>query len=404
MATMRSAVKLQNYGGGQNRKMTVIWLLGLLWLGVATALPGVAEQIAMAATLSLDAPKTVVTRGERIAIEIAIDNASDVTGMMVTVAYPSTQVQLAGNGVSSAFFKTMTDTRPGRSAISVRPWQANSAEDGLLYLSAAYIDPNPTTGGGGAYSGPQTLFRLIFQVKPDATQYNLNFNLQQSTLCNLPAGWGNDTNGNGQCDTGEEQTAAVLVKAFGKTTSAFASPTLNDDFESLPASLPANPALVLRLDRDNDGLIDAIEDVCCSDIDNPDSDGDGLKDGQEDSNKDCHVDAAETSPCDEDSDDDQYDDWAERIAGTNPRDPASIPTTVCADAINGTCSFWFDCSGTCHALIQAATVEAAHIAQHSADSTVFVKANGGTYNETNGAVHLPSGVLLLLEGPAVILR
>jgi hypothetical protein len=358
----------------------------------------------MAATLSLSAPQTVVTRGQYIAIDIGVDDAFGVTAMMVSVTYPHSQVQLAANGVSSVFFKTQTDTRPGRQAATIRPWQANDTGNGVLHLSAAYIDPNPATGGGGAYSGPQTLFTLIFQVKLNATEPNLDFNLQQSTLCNLPAGWGSDGNANSQCEAGEEETATVLIRAYGKTTGAFASPTLNDDFESLPANLPANPGLELLLDRDDDGLIDAIEAGCCSDIDNPDSDGDGLTDGQEDSDKDCQLDASETSPCDEDSDDDQYNDWAERVAGTNPRDPASRPTTICADAGSGTCAFWFDCSSSCHQLIQAAVVDAAAIAQQSPDSIVFVRANAATYNEATGGVSLTAGALLLLEGPAIILR
>ena len=57
-------------------------------------------------------------------------------------------------------------------------------------------------------------------------------------------------------------------------------------------------------DRDQDGLLNDIEDASCTDPDNPDTDGDGLFDGLEDLNHNGQVDIGETDPCNGDSDSD----------------------------------------------------------------------------------------------------
>ncbi|ETR70552.1 MAG: hypothetical protein OMM_03160 [Candidatus Magnetoglobus multicellularis str. Araruama] len=72
-------------------------------------------------------------------------------------------------------------------------------------------------------------------------------------------------------------------------------------------------------DRDSDGLPDCIESITgCTDLNDPDSDGDGLLDGEEDLNKDGLVDINETSPCEPDSDYDGMDDGWELTYGMNP--------------------------------------------------------------------------------------
>jgi hypothetical protein len=66
----------------------------------------------------------------------------------------------------------------------------------------------------------------------------------------------------------------------------------------------------------------------CTDPNNSDSDGDGLMERQEDVNRNGQVDYGETDPCDEDSDDDGYSDGEEVDAGSDPLNPADIPTPV----------------------------------------------------------------------------
>jgi hypothetical protein len=74
----------------------------------------------------------------------------------------------------------------------------------------------------------------------------------------------------------------------------------------------------LNNDRDHDGLTDALETELGTDINTPDTDGDGLTDGEEYWNYG-------TNPLLADTDDDGYSDFIEIMAGSDPLDPDSIP-------------------------------------------------------------------------------
>jgi hypothetical protein len=78
-------------------------------------------------------------------------------------------------------------------------------------------------------------------------------------------------------------------------------------------------------DSDDDLLLDGCE-VNGSNGTDPldaDSDDDGLTDGFEDANKNCTLDPGETDPNDPDSDDDELNDGIEVNNGTDPLDPDS---------------------------------------------------------------------------------
>lgn len=85
-------------------------------------------------------------------------------------------------------------------------------------------------------------------------------------------------------------------------------------------------------DADNDGLSNCGEVLVGTDPANPDSDGDGIRDGAEDSDGDDLSNADEllagTDFLDPDSDDDRYPDGLEVAARSDPLDPASTPYTV----------------------------------------------------------------------------
>ena len=78
-------------------------------------------------------------------------------------------------------------------------------------------------------------------------------------------------------------------------------------------------------DSDDDGVLDGPEVEGCNPTDplDPDSDDDGLTDGQEDSNGNGCQDPGETNPNDPDSDDDGLNDGIEVLVGTDPLDPDS---------------------------------------------------------------------------------
>jgi hypothetical protein len=71
-------------------------------------------------------------------------------------------------------------------------------------------------------------------------------------------------------------------------------------------------------DSDHDGLSDDIEENGCTQVDNPDTDGDGIKDGDEDKNHNGVKEANETDPCNADTDDDNMPDKWETDHNLDP--------------------------------------------------------------------------------------
>ncbi len=83
-------------------------------------------------------------------------------------------------------------------------------------------------------------------------------------------------------------------------------------------------------DFDNDGLSNMEEVILNTNLDNPDTDGNGVLDGDEDQDSDGARDIEElliygTDPDDHDSDDDGFNDGDEITYGSNPLDPGSTP-------------------------------------------------------------------------------
>ncbi len=85
--------------------------------------------------------------------------------------------------------------------------------------------------------------------------------------------------------------------------------------EAAPEPEQAAPQLVI--DSDNDGLTDAEEKTLGTDPFNPDTDGDGLFDGEE-------VKVYKTDPLNPDTDGDGFKDGAEVKAGYDPKGPGKL--------------------------------------------------------------------------------
>jgi len=98
------------------------------------------------------------------------------------------------------------------------------------------------------------------------------------------------------------------------------------------AVVPCHPSLIdvysvcsEPTDSDSDGLNDNIEALLGTDPSNPDTDGDGLLDGEEDANHNGLVDPGETNPLRRDTDGDGFGDGYELRIGSDPLNPLSIP-------------------------------------------------------------------------------
>jgi hypothetical protein len=196
--------------------------------------------LAEAVTLSLVPSKTNVKPGEQLTVEIRVDDASDLVSCAFSLHYPQEALELAPMPVTTEFFRLAVDDRPDRpegSPFSILPWEQNTATAGIVRLSGVYIK---SSDGGPNYTGAQTLFTVHFQVKSAATTKSYNFELQQTKLCNGPAGWGTDPDNDGQCDfLDTPEGVPILVSAVPKSDEDWND--LTKAFPVLLASFSENP-------------------------------------------------------------------------------------------------------------------------------------------------------------------
>jgi hypothetical protein len=84
-------------------------------------------------------------------------------------------------------------------------------------------------------------------------------------------------------------------------------------------------------DADSDGIPDHIENKLCTDVQNPDTDSDGLLDGDEDKPIFGVISDRETNPCNPDTDGDLIPDGWERYNGLDPLDPSDATSDTDGD-------------------------------------------------------------------------
>ena len=272
------------------RRVTVIIAISFLMLGIACS-TGAVE-------LSLISNPSTVFHGDDLTIDINIDIADGVAGCAFTLEYPSEVMEPVDVVVTTDFFKQVFDYRIDTNPGSATPWEQNTTTLGYIKMSGVYIDMDSDTGGGGAYTGTQTLFSVHFRVKADALPGNYLIILKQTQLCNGSAGWGSDINNNGICDPGDvPEGSPILIKAYGVGSSQWGT---SDDLEILINNFTSDPTAEI-----------AIQAHPCGDPGDADDDDDGILDEDEDKNQNGIVDDGETDPCEADSDGDGVQDGTE---------------------------------------------------------------------------------------------
>ena len=122
-----------------------------------------------AASLSLVPSKTEVTKDGSFSLDIRVDEAGGVTGGAFTLVYPQNVLNLADTPVTTGFFKLFYDEQQNADPAQIYPWNKNSETTGEIKLSGAYINTDLSTGGGGNYSGSQSLFTISFGCGSFAT-------------------------------------------------------------------------------------------------------------------------------------------------------------------------------------------------------------------------------------------
>jgi len=195
---------------------------------------------AFAAALSLQTTSDGTTiansfiPGQHLYLNVVVDDPTEIAGCAFTVKYDTTALDPpevdtnglpVGESIVSAFPFTYgtTDT-----------FRANSADAGKVYLSGASIG---STGGPlNSVVTNTVLFTLKFQVKASVpTDATFDFELLQTELFNLAAGYGVDNNGDGVFNAGDaKEPVPVLVGAVAQGQAGFD----NLDCSTSPCAFP----------------------------------------------------------------------------------------------------------------------------------------------------------------------
>jgi len=239
-----------------------------LFFIICTIISGITA--ANAKNLTLAPSKISMIRGETFTLDICIDEADDVIGCTVTLIYPHNVLALEAASISTNFFQKFYDARLGANLAVIIPYESNIENTGKILLSGSYINLDLISGGGGAYTGHQTLWTINFRIRDDAPMGSFNFELRQTMLCSSPAGWGLDHDNNGkydEADNDEHEGVPILVKAHTKGSYQMNTPQASDDFEILLGTFPKKPTAwfsicsadslkILYQDSDADGYGD----------------------------------------------------------------------------------------------------------------------------------------------------
>jgi hypothetical protein len=180
----------------------------------------------------------------------------------------------------------------------------------------------PDTDTDGLTDGQEVILHHTDPLRPDTDNDGLTDGQEVNTTHTNPLD--PDTDHDGMDDGWEVQYIACVNPLVGDSQ---ADPD-GDSLKNLAEyNLHSNPCVTQVLDTDHDGLLDILEPGACPATADPDSDNDGLCDGNttvrdgatvvcvkgEDTDADGVRDPGETSPCLADSDGDGIDDYDEKI-------------------------------------------------------------------------------------------
>jgi cohesin domain-containing protein len=199
-----------------------------------------------ASAVTLTVGDKIANLNQTIQVPVTVDDPSAIAGAAFTITYNTTDLNLSS--IDNSFFDSFEkgDQIPGTGTM----------------VSGA----NPESGTTNT-----TLMILNFSVSGSA-KGDYPINITQSTISNTSAGY----------DPGGESVPMLMGADPTKSIDPY-------DPDAYPDLSPSVASGTLSIDRDNDGLKDIIEDPDSdgwdqgteTNLNNPDTDGDGLTDGQE---------------------------------------------------------------------------------------------------------------------------
>ena len=246
------------------------------------------ETVSYAVTLELNSSQTVLSPKDSLTVNIIAKNATELSGAVLSLEFPESVFTLEETPVTTDFFKSQSPFTEEASSV----WSANTDTKGELYLAGVAMNRD---SGDEILPDELTLFSVHFSVKAGGAGAGPQvITLIQSSLCNGPAGWGNDRNNNAKYNPGDTYEKASLlytVTVDSQTGQQVDSSVINADV-MLETITPA-PSLILTVlpkgtdssqDTDNDISVDECpydsskltSGECGCGVPDTDSDGDGV--------------------------------------------------------------------------------------------------------------------------------
>ena len=192
---------------------------------------------APAVSLNLTGSQWNFARGAVFTVNVVAYEITDTDGIVVSLTYPAEVVSPDILPVTTSFFQTHVDDLAEDGLESV--WSAGLDTPGTIYLTGLF----PTHSAAAGIPDTAVLFTLHFRVKASAPAGSYAMRLNQSGLCNGPAGWGTDVNNNGVYDGGDndlKQFAPLVYSSLPDPRAGREEPDrteteiLLDDFENAP--------------------------------------------------------------------------------------------------------------------------------------------------------------------------
>lgn len=244
------------------------------------------ETVSYAVTLELSSSNTVLSSKDLLTVNIIAKEPAELSGVLLSLEFPESVFTLEETPVTTVFFKSQSPFNGDSSSV----WSANTDTNGEVSLVGVVMNRDSVDE---ILPDEITLFSVHFSVKAGASSEGTQvITLIQSSLCNGPAGWGNDKNNNGKFNPGDSYEKAPLlytITAESATGQQIDSSVVRADIllEKITPALSLSLTVVSHGGNGNEGVDNVSDsfDECPYDSEKltagdcgcgvPDTDGDG---------------------------------------------------------------------------------------------------------------------------------
>ncbi len=235
-----------------------------------------------AISLDLESDRTMLRNSWEFTVDVVVRDPADLSGVILSLTYPKSVVSVAEPAVTTEFFDFLMPINTTAGDVS-SIWAMNTDDEGVIFLTGININ---SSINDAAPQDQYTLFSIHFKAKSRAAAGTYLIRLNESRLCNGPAGWGTDQNNNGMFDSGDSSEKVPVLFSVGiDAANGRQSDSPEVQTNVLLETLDPAPALAIKIVSGSGGTT---EDLCPDDADkaepgdcgcgvpDTDSDNDGI--------------------------------------------------------------------------------------------------------------------------------